>query len=141
MPSRPTVRAAGAMPAELTRTRSGAELAGHLDGGLDLLGVGDVDLGERPADVGCESPTLVGLDVGDDDLGALGCKLASDRGTDAGGRTGDERTGSCDVHAGEHRTRRTSPSGGASADEAVDRRFEDVVVGRDVVVAATKVRV
>ena len=47
------------------------DLGGGVDGGGDLVGVGDVDRGEDAADLGGERLALVGLQVGDDDDGTL----------------------------------------------------------------------
>ena len=100
-PSRPIVRCAQPMPAELTTARSGAISRGGLDRGLDLLGVGHVDPGEDAADLGGEGLTLVGLQVGDHDDRALGGELTGDGGADARRAAGDDGRCSRDVHAGQ----------------------------------------
>ena len=97
-PSRPMVRCAQPMPAELTSTRSGPSSSACVDRGLDLLGVGDVDADERAADLLGEGLALLGLEVGDDDLGARGGELAGDGRADAGRRPGDDALSSVDVH-------------------------------------------
>ena len=98
-PSRPMVRCAQPMPAELTRIRSGPSSVALRDGRLDLLGVGHVDRDERAADLLRERLALVGLEVGDHDARAGGGELAGDGGADARGGAGDDGRGSADVHA------------------------------------------
>ena len=98
------VRWAEPMPAELTRIRKSPELGGLHDRGLDLRGVGDVDLREDAADLVGEGLAALLLEVRDDDLRALRGELTDDGGTDAGGAAGDECTGSCDVHGADART-------------------------------------
>ena len=60
-----------------------AELGGLVDRGLDLRGVGDVDLREGAADLVGERPAALLLEVRDDDLRALLGELAGDGCTDA----------------------------------------------------------
>ena len=74
------------------------DLGGRVDGGLDLVGVGHVDLGEDAADLLGEGFALVGLQVGDHDDRALGGELAGGRGADARRASRDDGTGSVDVH-------------------------------------------
>ena len=60
-------------PADAGRVDEHADRAhrlGHLDGVDDVVGLGDVDLAERAADLVGERLALVLLQVGDDDLGA-----------------------------------------------------------------------
>ena len=62
-----------------------AELAGAVDGGGDLGGVGDVDVGEGAAELVGQRLTLVVLHVGDEHLRPGRRELPGDRGADARG--------------------------------------------------------
>ena len=77
------VRWAGPMPAEFTRIRKLPSSAAWHDRGLDLRGVGDVDLREGAADLVGEGLAALLLEVRDDDLRALRGELADDGCTDA----------------------------------------------------------
>ena len=68
-------------PADAGRVDEHAHRAhrlGHLDGVDDVVGVRDVDLGERAADLVGELLALVLLQVGDDDLGARAASSRAD---------------------------------------------------------------
>ena len=88
------VAADGALgPADAGGVDDGAErrdLGGGLDRGADLLGVGDVDLGEDALDLLGERLALVGLQVGDHDGGTAGGELTGDGGADARCAAGDD---------------------------------------------------
>jgi hypothetical protein len=68
-----------------------AHLLGGLDRGDDLVGVGDVGLGEEAADVLGDELALLVLHVGDDDPGATLGQEAGRGLTEAGGAAGDDR--------------------------------------------------
>ncbi len=77
-----TVRSAQPTPAHCTEIRRpAAELDRGVDGGLDLVGLGDVGRDELDgvAQLGGEGVALLGVDVGDRDAGALGPKEAAGR--------------------------------------------------------------
>ena len=90
VPSRPMVRWAQPMPAELTTVADRRDLGGGLDRGADLLGVGDVDLGEHALDLLGERLALVGLQVGHHHGGTAGGELTGDGGADARCAAGDD---------------------------------------------------
>ena len=90
MPSRPTVRAAGPMPAELTRIRSGASSPAASTAAVICGGVGHVDVDERAAQLVGQRLALVVLHVGDHDRRAGGGEAAGDGGADARRGPGDE---------------------------------------------------
>ena len=71
---------------------------GHLDGIDDVIGVGDVDLAERTADLAGELVALVFLQVGDDHLRTPGGEEAGRGGPDPRRPTGHDCACSIDVH-------------------------------------------
>ena len=98
-PSRPTMRLAGPMPAQLTRTRAGAVLGGGLlDRGSALaLSVTSQVTAMPPISVATSRGGL-GVDVEHRDLGAGRRERARGRGAEAGGAAGDDGGLSLDVH-------------------------------------------
>ena len=70
-----------------------AQLAGLVDGGRDLGGVGDVDVGERATDLVGQRLALVVLHVGDHDGRPGRGQPAGDGRADARRGAGDERGG------------------------------------------------
>ena len=66
------------------------ELARGVDGGRDLGRVGDVDVGERAAQLVGQGLALVVLHVGDHDRRPGGGEAAGDGGADARGGPGDD---------------------------------------------------
>ena len=89
-PSLPMVRVAQPMPAQLTSARSGPSSLAASTRGDDLVGVGDVGVDERAADLLGDRLALVVLHVGDDDLGATLGEQAGGGLTEARGTTGDD---------------------------------------------------
>ncbi len=90
-PSLPMVRVAQPMPAQLTSDAQRAQLLGRLDRGDDLVGVGDVGVGEHAADLLGEGLALVVLHVEHhDDLGAPLGEEAGGGLAEARGATGDD---------------------------------------------------
>ena len=93
-------RVVGAVAADGARGRADAggvdqhpqrrELGGGVDGGRDLRGVGDVDVGEHAAHLVGERLALLVLHVGDHDRRAGGGELAGDGGADARRGAGDD---------------------------------------------------
>ena len=109
-------------PADAGRVDEHAHRAhrlGHLDGVDDVVGLGDVDLGERPADLVGERLALVLLQVGDDDLRAPRRQQPRRRRADPRSPTRHDRSCTSDVHvAGRYvsvRAGRSQPGRAAAA--------------------------
>ena len=98
VPSRPIVRCAQPMPAELTSTRTGPiDLA--ISTALTRSSVFVTStLRERATDLVGECGARLLVQVGDDDLRATRGEHAGGRRSDAGGSTRDDCTCTIDVH-------------------------------------------
>ena len=98
-PSRPTIRFAGPMPAQLIKMRATPCLPRGLgERRRGLLGIGDVATHGDAADLVRHFAGAVEIDVEAGDLGAGACELVGGRGAEAGGAAGYDRGVSFDVH-------------------------------------------
>ena len=98
-PSRPTMRLAGPMPAQLTRMRAGPCSAARLgEGGLGRGAVGHVAMDGDAVDVDRHLGRGLLIDVEDRHLGAGVGQHARGGGAEAGGAAGDDRGVSSNIH-------------------------------------------